>query len=162
MWHAVPADPPSPSGGMRGLLNRLSNISNMSSISATSLSRKSSSESGVSNGATHDKGNLAIPRTRTPTPPTTSSRKRALILPPRKEASTAFVARVVKVLDTVLDRWLPYPAGPDDMKYEDDVIMDEHLPPILLLLARAADGSSPSRKYLKDLLFPSNLYVSPQ
>jgi hypothetical protein len=63
---------------------------------------------------------------------------------------------VVKILETYLDRWLPWPKGPDS-ELEKGLIMDENLPPVFLLLSRAAAGSDPTREHLKRLLLPSIL-----
>lgn len=157
-WHSSPADPPSPStgGGVRGLLNRLSNISSISSISSGSTSRRPSAEHGTGQHNSNNGTNLAPPRSRTPTPPSPVTTKRTLALPPRKEAPTALVVRVVKILETYLDRWIPWPTGPDD-ELERGLVVDENLPPILLLLSRAAEGSTPTRAYLKKLLLPEDL-----
>lgn len=153
-WHSAPADPPSPSsGGVRGLLNRWSNISSISSISSSSPSRKSSSDNGTNQ--LQNGNNLVPPRSRTPTPPS-PVQKRSHPLPPRKEAPTALVVRVVKILETYLDKWLPWPKNPDG-ELERGLVIDENLPPILLLLSRAAEGSQPSRLHLKKLLLPEDL-----
>lgn len=96
-------------------------------------------------------------RSRTPSPTGRSvSRKRTTVLPAKKEDTTAFVNKVIKILERYLDQRLPWPKKPDD-QLEHGLVIDEHLPPIFLLLSRAAEGSEPTRKYLKNLLVPDDL-----
>lgn len=165
-WHSVPADPPSPdngaASGVKSLLNRLSNMSSISSISASSASyNKCSADHGTgtsSHASGSDGTKLAPPRARTPLPPLPVGKKHALALPPKRERPTALPAKVVKVLEGWLQRWLPGATHPDSLG-EDGPRVDEQVPPILMLLLRATAGSEAIRSYLKDVLLPSDLCV---
>lgn len=87
-------------------------------------------------------------RSRTPSPPSSSA-----TLP---QQPSALPARLLKTLSRFLDTYLPYPKNPDD-GFPDGIAVDEILPPVLLLLARAATGSEPMRRYLRLELFPIDL-----
>lgn len=50
---------------------------------------------------------------------------------------------------------MPYPTKADEI--DRNVMVDEVLPPVLLLLARAAVGSTEFRQVLKDQLLPFDL-----
>ena len=163
-WHSVPADPPSPSSGavssVKSLLNRLSNMSSISSISNSSGNQGRSSidhgtsvsgNAGGTNGAT-----LAPPRSRTPSPPESNGKQRTLILPPKRDCPAALPAKVVKVLEGWLQRWLPGGTHPDALG-EDGPRVDEQVPPILMLLVRATAGSDAVRQYLRGCLLPVDL-----
>lgn len=116
--------------------------------SETSSSTNKSPENPTSNNKT---------RSRTPSPTVPSvSHKRTTVLPAKKEDTTAFVNKVIKILERYLDQRLPWPKKPDD-QLENGLVIDEHLPPIFLLLSRAAENSEPTRKYLKNLLVPDDL-----
>ena len=83
-------------------------------------------------------------------------KQRTLILPPKRDSPTALPAKVVKVLEGWLQRWLPGGTHPDALG-EDGPQVDEQVPPILMLLVRATAGSDAIRQYLKGCLLPSEL-----
>jgi hypothetical protein len=60
------------------------------------------------------------------------------------------------VLEGWLQRWLPDATHPDTLG-ENGLRVDEQVPPILMLLVRAAAGSAPIRQYLKKYLLPADL-----
>jgi hypothetical protein len=70
---------------------------------------------------------------------------------------------MLEILSDYFDRTLrPALRSRGDDGNEDlprDWILDELLPPILLLSARAAEGSDEMRACLRDILLPSDLYV---
>lgn len=71
---------------------------------------------------------------------------------------TTLPKRVMKILEDFFDTFLPFPKKPDD-ELPQRLVLDEVLPPVLLLLTRAAVGSEPMRTCLKESLLPSNLCV---
>jgi hypothetical protein len=145
-WHSVPAATPSGSGGvMQGIWNRLGSISITSTSSHPERRQPETSVTGANNPNPVHSPLGAYEHS-----------SREFSLPARKEDPTAFNKRVVQVLEKYLNRRLPALTSPDD-QLESDLPVDEHLPPILLLLARAAEGSEPSRAYLRDLLLPQDL-----
>ncbi|TYJ58337.1 hypothetical protein B9479_000883 [Cryptococcus floricola] len=74
---------------------------------------------------------------------------------------TAFPARLLKVLDTFFSTYLPYPKKPDD-KWPQGLVPDEVLPPVLLLLTRAAVGCDTMRVWMKGTLLPPTLDRTPE
>ena len=51
---------------------------------------------------------------------------------------------------------MPRTTGPDD-KLEQGLLLDDVLPPILLLLARAVEGDKEMRQWIKEQLLPADL-----
>ena len=146
VWHLTPeptaiSSPPSTST-VRTLFTKFtSSTSHPRSTSGESVS-PSASTSGVMS----------------PTLPSPQSRGRVIALPPRRTDTTALPQRLLSVLKQFFDIYLPQPTKPDD-ELQKGLMLDETLPPILLLLARAAAGSDPIRGYLKETLLPADLSV---
>lgn len=69
--------------------------------------------------------------------------------------SGAFPTKVLKVLEGWFEVYMPYPIKADEV--DKNIMVDEVLPPVLLLLARAAVGSSDFRQILKEQLLPFDL-----
>ncbi|WVQ73410.1 hypothetical protein IAR50_002982 [Cryptococcus sp. DSM 104548] len=146
----------SPTSTARTLLHKLGNLASPSSPRKQSAS-----------------GSLAPPRARSPAHGDTSSGSsspRASLSGGRpfgagtagsSQHKTAFPARLLKVLDTFFETYLPYPTKPDD-KLPQGLILDEVLPPVLLLLTRAAIGCDTMRVWLKGTLLPPTLDRTPE
>lgn len=86
------------------------------------------------------------------------SAKRCSPTPPKTDEPTALPARLLKVLDTFFAAHLPPSRSVDDER-QDRVVLDETLPPTLLLLSRAAAASPEIKAYIRSRLLPSALLV---
>nr|WVH01956.1 guanine nucleotide exchange factor [Naematelia aurantialba] len=139
-WQAIP-DPPSPtpsSSSVRALLNR---------VKLSSPPRKSASDS------------MSLHR-KTPSPPpplqqSSAPHRKQITLPTRRNDPRALPARVLHVVETFLETYYPFPKELDDEVK--GLVVDEVLPPVLLVLVRAAAGCSEMRTWLRDTLLPKNL-----
>ncbi|WWC96479.1 hypothetical protein V866_003347 [Kwoniella sp. B9012] len=163
-WHSVPSAPPSPpisnaspTSSMKNLLSKLSNMS-----TSQNHNKKSASSSSPT-------GESLIPPNHRKTPSPSSSRRssgstttnRPTVPSPSTQDPSALPTRLLKILDHFFDTYLPWPKKPDDTLPQ-GLVPDEMLPPLLLLLTRAAAGSEPIRVILKDTLLPSTLDRSPE
>ena len=149
-WHSVPVDStPSDIGGtFKGFLDRIGDISITSNPFTTTAAQKPTGTPAMKNAALNSASSIST---------STTHRTRRISLPAKKNDPTAFVEKVIHALERYIDKRLPWPQKPDGDQLENGVPIDEHLPPIFLLLARAAEGSEPSRSYLKEMLLPSDL-----
>ena len=79
-------------------------------------------------------------------------------LPPRPTRldSAAFPRRVLDILKTFFEAYMPDSRGPDD-KLEPGLVLDEVLPPVLFLLARAVEGDEEMRRWTREQLLPADL-----
>lgn len=152
-WASVPESPgslqvnspSSPSSTMRNILTKLGNIASPSSP------RKSSA------------GSLAPPGSRPP-----AGGQRSAPNSPRGSFSSsrpgfgatsdhfALSSRLLKILDRFFEAYLPYPKRPDD-DLPHSLVLDEILPPLLLLMTRATWGLENVRLSIKEILLPSSL-----
>ncbi|OCF75348.1 hypothetical protein I204_04203 [Kwoniella mangroviensis CBS 8886] len=163
-WHSVPSSPPSPlisnaspTSSMKNLLSKLSNMS-----TSQNHNKKSSSSASTT-------GESLIPPNHRKTPSPSSSRrssgsttsKRPAVPSPSTSDPSALPTRLLRTLDHFFDTYLPWPKKPDDT-IPQGLVPDEMLPPLLLLLTRAAAGSEPIRVYLKETLLPSTIDRSPE
>ncbi|WVO17231.1 hypothetical protein L204_104923 [Cryptococcus depauperatus] len=141
-----------PSSAMRNLFSKLGNMASSSSP------RKHSADS------------LFPSRARSPYPTTgsqpnlsrrsmSSSRDSPMGLFSKAD-QRALPARLLSILDKFMETHLPYPKKPDELSQE--LVLDELLPPILLLLAKAATADEAMRNWLKETLLPSTLDRSPE
>nr|ODN92333.1 hypothetical protein L204_05432 [Cryptococcus depauperatus CBS 7855] len=148
----VQYSPSSPSSAMRNLFSKLGNMASSSSP------RKHSADS------------LFPSRARSPYPTTgsqpnlsrrsmSSSRDSPMGLFSKAD-QRALPARLLSILDKFMETHLPYPKKPDELSQE--LVLDELLPPILLLLAKAATADEAMRNWLKETLLPSTLDRSPE
>ncbi|EIW67595.1 hypothetical protein TREMEDRAFT_33211, partial [Tremella mesenterica DSM 1558] len=157
-WQSIPNPPPatSPSGTtVRSLFNKFSSMSS-NTVYTIANPRKSSSDS-TSSASSSTQGKV-----RSPAPsPTHVRRERVTLLPPMKTDETALGRRLMKILTTFVNSWLPEGKAPDG-ELPKGLILDEQLPPLLLLIARATDGSSPTKTYFRDTLLPTSLDRSPE
>ena len=80
---------------------------------------------------------------------------------PTMEDPTALPKRLMQILETFFTAHLPG-TTPVDAQLSDDAVLDEALPPLLLLLAQAAGGVPAYRDHLKASFFPSSLWVLPR
>ncbi|OXM75967.1 hypothetical protein C364_06519 [Cryptococcus neoformans Bt63] len=158
IWASVPECPSSlqvnsssnPSSTMRNIITKLGNIASPSSP------RKSSA------------GSLAPPRSMSPV-----GGQRSAPDSPRGSFSSskpglgatsdhiALSSRLLKTLDRFFETYLPYPKRPDD-DLPHALVLDEILPPLLLLMTRATLGSENVRLWIKEILLPSSLDRSPE
>jgi len=148
-WYSVPEQPPAEpsSTSMRTFLAKLSSKTSV----LPSGSRKSSVDSG--SGVNHPG--------RTPSPPSPASArvgptKRSATVVPSRIDPKVLPSRLLLIFDRFCDAYIPFPKKPDD-ELQQGLVLDESLPPLLLLLGRAARGSDPVRAYLKQKLLPANL-----
>ncbi|KAK8858858.1 hypothetical protein IAR55_003088 [Kwoniella newhampshirensis] len=158
-WHCVP-ESPSPSASstatptspysMRGLLNKISHMSSPSSTQSQERRKLSA-------------GSLTLPtRSKSPTSPSSprtsssSSSSRDGIVPPGVYEPAALPTKLLRIFDHFFDTYIPCPDKPDD-ELPHGQVLDEVLPPLLLLLTNAAIGSEPIRAVLKETLLPSTL-----
>ncbi|RXK35786.1 hypothetical protein M231_06972 [Tremella mesenterica] len=157
-WQSIPNPPPatSPSGTtVRSLFNKFSSMSS-NTVHTIANPRKSSSDS-TSSASSSTQGKV-----RSPAPsPTHVRRERVTLLPPMKTEETALGRRLMKILTTFVNSWLPEGKAPDG-ELPKGLILDEQLPPLLLLIARATNGSQPTKTYLRETLLPTNLDRSPE
>ncbi|OCF35034.1 hypothetical protein I316_03074 [Kwoniella heveanensis BCC8398] len=159
-WHSVPipSSPsqspatPSPTSSMKTFLNKLSNMSSPSAIgrraSGDALSPPRQGQGKTESPSSSRRGSGSSSTSR-PAVPVTSSHD-----------PSALPARLIRIFDHFFDTYLPWPRKPDD-PLPQGLAMDELLPPLLLLLTRAAAGSEPIRLYLKETLLPSSIDRSP-
>ncbi|WWC88355.1 uncharacterized protein L201_003265 [Kwoniella dendrophila CBS 6074] len=162
-WHSIPIPPSptpiagsaSPTSSMKNLLNRISHMS-----TSQNTNKKSSTPPSES----------LIPPIRRRTPSPTSSRrssnescsnKKPTVLPPSTQDVSALSSRLLRIFDHFFEVYLPWPKKPDDTLPQ-GLVLDEMLPPLLLLLTRAAAGSEAIRKHVKETLLPANLDRSPE
>lgn len=109
-----------------------------------------------------------ISRSKSPSLPSSpeigKKRKREYTLPPSRSDPSAFPSKVLRILEEYLNTYVPFPMKPDDFTAETgtDYQLEEHLPPVLALLGKAAAGSDEMRTVLKDRLLPSNMDRSTQ
>lgn len=181
-WHSVP-EPPSPASStssMRSLINKISNLG--SSASPDKRKRKSiqtradssSSPSGQSGQPAQQQGESAglglyshtsahsrqaSARSKSPSQPTIEATGKAgtrqhRVIPTITDAS-AFPLRALRILNSWFEAYIPYPLKADEI--DSKVMVEEVLPPVLLLVARAAEGSKEFRKVFRDELLPSDL-----
>ena len=144
IWHSVPdlrsLSPPTSS--VKALLNKIGGKSQHL--------RKGSKDAPSSGGPS---------RTVSPTPASPNLSEigsRKVPSPLLRLDPSALPIRVMTILDDFFDTYLPYPTKPDD-ELQPGLVLGEALPPVLLLLTRAAAGSEPMRSCLKDKLFPPTL-----
>lgn len=78
--------------------------------------------------------------------------------PTNTDDPLAFPARLLKILDTFFTSHLP-PRRSVDEERNDGVVLDEALPPILMLLSRAVAGNPDIKAFVKAQLLPPNLQV---
>ena len=76
--------------------------------------------------------------------------------PVMKSDPTALGIRLYAILETYLSTWLPGTKSPDQ-DLPKGLVLDEQLPPLLLLIARVCEGSHPSRDYFRQTLLPPDL-----
>ncbi|WVW85027.1 hypothetical protein I302_107063 [Kwoniella bestiolae CBS 10118] len=163
-WHSVPTAPSSPSisnasptSSVKNLLNKLSNMS-----TGQNHNKKSSSSSSSA-------GESLIPPNHRKTPSPSSSRRssgstttnRPTIPSPSTQDPSALPTRLLRIFDHFFESYVPWPKKIDDTLPQ-GLVPDEMLPPLLLLLTRAAAESEPIRQFLKETLLPSTLDRSSQ
>ncbi|WWC62884.1 uncharacterized protein I303_105482 [Kwoniella dejecticola CBS 10117] len=160
-WYSVPIPSSprvaSPTSSVKNLLNRLSNMS----THPNSHHKKSSTSMSSGDGL--------IPPNHRKTPSPSSSRRssgssstgKPAIPPPHTQDPSAFPTRLIRIFDNFFDTYIPWPKKPDD-GLPQGLVLDEMLPPLLLLLTRAVAGSEPIRLHLKETLLPANLDRSPE
>ncbi|WVQ84382.1 hypothetical protein IAT38_006534 [Cryptococcus sp. DSM 104549] len=148
------SSPISPATTMRNLLTKLGNMA-----SPSSQPRKLSAETLLPPRSTSPGGGAGS----APNSPRASSSSKRPSLPPVPLSNdpTALPGRLLRVLDGFFEAYLPYPTKPDDT-LQKGLVLDEALPPVLLLLTRAAMGSEKMRVWLKEALLPSTLDRSPE
>ncbi|WVF68758.1 hypothetical protein IAT40_003530 [Kwoniella sp. CBS 6097] len=156
IWHSVPTPSsptqspatPSPTSSMKTLLNKLSNMSSPSSIgrraSGDALSPPNQGQGKTDSPSSSRRGSGS------------SSTSRPAVQTPSSHDPTALPARLLRIFDHFFETYLPWPRKPDDTLPQ-GLAMDELLPPLLLLLTRAAAGSGPIRANLKEALLPPNI-----
>ncbi|WVQ96285.1 hypothetical protein IAU59_003389 [Kwoniella sp. CBS 9459] len=161
IWHSVPTSSsptqspttPSPTSSMKTLLNKLSNMSSPSSIgrraSGDALSPPHQAQGKTESPSSSRRGSGS------------SSTSRPAVQIPSSHDPTALPARLIRIFDHFFKTYIPWPRKPDD-PLPQGLVVDEMLPPLLLLLTRAAAGSEPIRLYLTDILLPPNIDRSPE
>jgi hypothetical protein len=76
----------------------------------------------------------------------------------RVDNTNAFPARLLKILQGFLERYLPYPKDPDD-ELSQGLVLDDHLPPILALMVNAVEGNDDIKAFVKKTILPPSLCV---
>ncbi|KIR58484.1 hypothetical protein I314_05729 [Cryptococcus bacillisporus CA1873] len=157
-WASVPECPNFPqvnsssgaSPTMRNILTRLGNIGSPSSPRKTFA------------------GSLAPPHSRSSAGDQRSApnspRGSFSSLKPGSDATSDHIAlpsRLLKILDQFFDTYLPYPKRPDD-DLPHGLVLDEMLPPLLLLITNAILGLESVRLWIKETLLPVSLDRSPE
>ncbi|KAL0240580.1 hypothetical protein I308_106377 [Cryptococcus tetragattii IND107] len=157
-WASVPECPNFPqvdsssssSPTMRNILTRLGNVGSPSSPRKTLA------------------GSLAPPHSRSPAgvqrSAPNSPRGSFSSLKPGSDATSdhvALLSRLLKILDQFFDTYLPYPKRPDD-DLPHGLVLDEMLPPLLLLITNAILSLESVRLWIKETLLPVSLDRSPE
>jgi hypothetical protein len=165
-WCSVP-EPASPSpttSSVRSLLNTLGQISIPGSGSSHPRKGSGDKSAETSPGG----GALSVPRAKSPispgrrsidgrkSPEPVSSYQRGTSAPPTRIDPTALPARLLRVLEDWFASFLPYGTKVDEER-TDGIVVDEVLPPLILILMKLAKGNGDMRAYLKEALLPSDL-----
>jgi hypothetical protein len=157
-WHSVPLpDTPAPGAStastVKAFLNRFSNMT---------LSEPPTSPPKTGNGDGQNRRKLssstsdtASTRSKSPSPPV--GRRRSHTVPWRKDDPEALPRKLLEILEEFVREYLPRRVDVDDQEWAQGLILDEHLPPLLMLMARGASGSEPVRAFLKQSLLPPDL-----
>ncbi|KIR32221.1 hypothetical protein I352_05454 [Cryptococcus deuterogattii MMRL2647] len=158
IWTSVPECPNFPqvssssssSPTMRNIFTRLGNIGSPSSP------RKTFAGSLV---PPHSKSSAGDQRSAPNSPRGSFSSSK-----PGSDATSDHIAlssRLLKILDQFFDTYLPYPKRPDD-DLPHGLVLDEMLPPLLLLITNAILGLESVRLWIKETLLPVSLDRSPE
>ena len=83
------------------------------------------------------------------------ARDLATTLPPSLQDPLAFPQRIISILQNLFNQHLPGTTEPESVR--NGIALDEILPPVLLLLARAAEAVQETRMWLRETLLPSGL-----
>lgn len=165
-WCSVP-EPASPSpstSSVRSLLNNLGQISIPGSGSNHPRKGSGDKSAETSSGG----GGLSVPRAKSPispgrrsidgrkSPEPVSSYQRGTSAPPTRFDPTALPARLLRVLEDWFASFLPYGKKVDEER-TDGIVVDEVLPPLILVLMKLAKGNGDMRAYVKEALLPSDL-----
>ncbi|WWD18750.1 hypothetical protein CI109_103204 [Kwoniella shandongensis] len=165
IWHSIPETPspatssntsPTSPYSMKGLLNKISNMSSLSP-SSSQLSQLSQERRKLS-------GSLGSPGNRPKSPSSPSSPRTSIssstgppnVVPTSVYDPSGLPIKLLRIFDHFFDAYIPYPRKPDD-QLPQGLVLEEMLPPLLLLLTRAASSSEAIRLVLKDALLPSTL-----
>jgi hypothetical protein len=155
-WYTSPphanASTSSPAGNSRSTMDKISSLLASARTSldhrdrSTAPSRSSSSVPVHDNGFRRGSSAQASSTSRSSSPSQSS----------HAVDSTALPSRLLKILVRFFDSHLPFPKNAEE-DLPDGLAIEEVLPPVILLLARVAEGSEPIRSYLKLQLFPPDL-----